>query len=234
MKKTAMLAYWIMATLLIAGLLVSLNYSFAQSMIIGCAFLPGAILLDFFMPRVSFAIIRQGVINMCFLIIAIILLQTLLVILINIFFLRISHIESIGIDIPDVLVNPIFIGTITASFASGSYLLRRHLYKNAPEERQTITFTSNRQKITVDECTITYIESNDTEVWIHTADGGNYRNKTSITQWENYLGLGFVRIHRSYLVNKRHITAVGSDSVTVGNENLPISRKYQSATKTLF
>jgi DNA-binding LytR/AlgR family response regulator len=37
----------------------------------------------------------------------------------------------------------------------------------------------------------------------------------------------FARIHRSYIVNKRHIRAIGKDSVEIGNSVLPFSRTYR-------
>ena len=58
-------------------------------------------------------------------------------------------------------------------------------------------------------------------------DGNSYRNKTGITQWENLLGEGFLRIHRSYLVNRDLASAETPDSVSVGSVSLPVSRKYK-------
>ena len=76
---------------------------------------------------------------------------------------------------------------------------------------------------------ILYVESNDTEVWIHAADGQKYRNKTPISQWENMLGIDFVRIHRSFLVSRAQIINTQADTVTLKNqETLPISKKYQN------
>lgn len=37
----------------------------------------------------------------------------------------------------------------------------------------------------------------------------------------------FVRIHRSYLINRFHLRAVGRDQVTVGGHELPIGRTYR-------
>ena len=72
---------------------------------------------------------------------------------------------------------------------------------------------------------IAYIESRDTEVWIHTADGRSFRNKTPITQWQNIMESGFIRIHRSYLANGSFITSYDNESVTINEKILPISRK---------
>ena len=85
------------------------------------------------------------------------------------------------------------------------------------------------KSVTLNLADIVYIESNDTEVRIVTISGGSYRNKTGISQWENLLGDDFLRIHRSYLVNIKHITAADSDAVFIGNTNLLVSRKYKES-----
>ena len=63
--------------------------------------------------------------------------------------------------------------------------------------------------------------------------GEAYRNKTGITQWENLLGDGFLRIHRSYLVNMDLASLTAPDTVTVGTVQLPVSRKYKDAAASL-
>ena len=78
------------------------------------------------------------------------------------------------------------------------------------------------------------MESNDTEVRIVTVSGDTYRNKTGITQWENLLGEGFLRIHRSYLVNVTSAKLVSADTVSVGETKLPVSRKYKESVISAF
>ena len=78
---------------------------------------------------------------------------------------------------------------------------------------------------------IAYVESNDTEVRIVTTSGESFRNKTGIGQWENLLGDGFLRIHRSYLVNVAEATIVSPDLVAVIGKELPVSRKYKENVK---
>ncbi len=63
---------------------------------------------------------------------------------------------------------------------------------------------------------------------VYATEGRRFRNKTGISQWESILGDGFVRIHRSYLVNRAAITSVGPDSLTASGQTLPISRKYRN------
>ena len=49
--------------------------------------------------------------------------------------------------------------------------------------------------------------------------------KVNNAMWQNILENGFIRIHRSYLVNRSFITSYDNESVTVNEKILPISRK---------
>ena len=44
----------------------------------------------------------------------------------------------------------------------------------------------------------------------------------------------FLRIHRSYLVNKTAVTGVDVDLLYIGETQLPISRKYREEVTELF
>ena len=128
-------------------------------------------------------------------------------------------------NLSPMLLNPIFLGIIMAVLAYCDYLLSEFITNKYKDEDKDITFTSDYKKVTLKVAEITYIESRDTEVWIHVADGRSFRNKTPITQWQNILEGGFIRIHRSYLANSAFITSYDNESVTVNEKILPISRK---------
>ncbi|MBQ7540313.1 MAG: LytTR family transcriptional regulator DNA-binding domain-containing protein, partial [Bacteroidaceae bacterium] len=74
----------------------------------------------------------------------------------------------------------------------------------------------------------------DSEVWIITRDGGKYRNRTGIGQWENLLGPGFLRVHRSFLVSIPDASLSSTDFVTVGHQTIPVSRKYKDSVKSIL
>ena len=81
---------------------------------------------------------------------------------------------------------------------------------------------------------ILYVESRDSEVWIVTRDGRQYRNKTGISQWENLLGPRFLRVHRSFLVNISDAALTAPDVISVGKQEIPVSRKYRESVKTVL
>jgi DNA-binding LytR/AlgR family response regulator len=49
----------------------------------------------------------------------------------------------------------------------------------------------------------------------------------SLSSIANVLPADFVRIHRSYIINMRHIDEVQSNEVVIGKESYPISRNYR-------
>ena len=99
---------------------------------------------------------------------------------------------------------------------------------------RSVTFFSDRKSVTLRRSEIAYVESNDTEVRIVTVSGESYRNKTGISQWENLLGSDFLRIHRSYLVNTARATLSTPDTVSVGDTELPVSRKYKETVSRIL
>jgi DNA-binding LytR/AlgR family response regulator len=58
-----------------------------------------------------------------------------------------------------------------------------------------------------------------------------YRNKTGISQWESILGDDFIRIHRSYIVNRAAITSIDKEYVHIADSQLPVSRKYYKSVQ---
>ena len=80
---------------------------------------------------------------------------------------------------------------------------------------------------------IRYIESNGDEVWLPATEGCRFRNKSGISQWEALLGSGFLRIHRSFLVNRTFVTGCTTEEVFLGEVSLPVSRKYREQVRSL-
>lgn len=139
-----------------------------------------------------------------------------------------------GKEVAPMLVNPAFLGFMLTALAIGDVLWAKWLSKRIKAQDRTVTFFSDRQSVTLKVADIAYVESNDTEVRLVTRSGDSYRNKTGIGQWENLLGDGFLRIHRSYLVNTALAALTQPDTVTVGGVPLPVSRKYKEVVAAVL
>ena len=52
-------------------------------------------------------------------------------------------------------------------------------------------------------------------------------SKEKISHMEKYLPEGFIRIHRSFIVNRSKISTFSREYVMVGGKELPISRSFK-------
>jgi len=233
MKKVAIIvAYWIAAIFLTAVLLMSLEYDLAQALLLSISFLPAAMALSFFLPKVEQTQDRKKrVMDTIYIILGVMMLTFLLIYIWQYLFFKILYPDEWSRWImPSMLGNPIFVAAILAILAYGHYLLVKWLDKKYPTER-VVTFTSDYKKISVKVKDILYVESRDSEVWIHARDGQAYRNKTSISQWENLLGTDFLRVHRAFLVNLSDAIPDTPDTISICHQAIPVSRKYKESVK---
>lgn len=231
MKALGRIAYWFLALALVAAILVSLDYSSVQAILMALVFGPCALALEFLMPK------ARRPMDKVYLSLAVLVAVVLLIIVLHLCVWRTFSPDGGYLDVKDIppmLINPAFLGLILMSLAIGDFFWAKWLAARFRTEDRSITFFSDRKSVTLSLADIAYIESNDTEVRIVTSNGESYRNKTGITQWENLLGEGFLRIHRSYLVNVASARLSSPDTVTVGETRLPVSRKYKESVTSVL
>ena len=226
MKTLGRIAYWLAALALVAGLLVSLDYSLSEALFVSLIFGPCAIALEYLMPK------ARKPMDKVYLALAVLVATIVLILVLHA--LRLESLRKNGLfpqisDVPPMLINPIFLALILTALAIGDYYWSQWLNRRFKHEDRTVTFFSDRRSVTLRVADIDFVESNDTEVRLVTADGNAYRNKTGISQWENLLGEDFLRIHRSYLVNIARSRLVSPEEVIIGQHSLPVSRKYRES-----
>ncbi len=102
------------------------------------------------------------------------------------------------------------------------------IHTSKKKDNTPITFTSRYHKISLLPNQIEYIESLNEFVKVHALDGTEYPTKVPISQWQKMLGPAFLRIHRSFLVNRQAIQEFDGNAIIIGTVSLPVSRNYQS------
>ena len=234
-KGIIIVAYWLAAIFLTASILMSLDYDMGHAAIMSLSFLPAAMALSFFLPKVEKIQDRkERVLNTIFIILGVMTMTFFFIYLWQLLFaFVIDRASDTRWDMPSMLWNPVFVAGILALLAYGHFLLLKWLDNKYPSERP-VTFNSSYKKITLKKEDILYIESRDSEVWIFTRDGQQYRNRTGISLWEESLGPGFLRVHRSFLVNIADAALTASDVVSVGSQEIPVSRKYKDSVKAVL
>lgn len=99
--------------------------------------------------------------------------------------------------------------------------------KQAMLDQGYFTVRSNRQTAKVYFEQLLYIESLGDYIEIHLLDGSEVSSKEKISHMERTLPDGFLRIHRSFIVNRSKISSFSREHVLLGEKELPISRSYR-------
>jgi len=228
-RVVIILGYWMIAVLLITVILTSFDLSFIYALMYGLVFVPAALIAKIIIPDSSPYKDPLGIKNIVFISLGLLFLCFALVFSVSLIIKTVEGNYMVrDLGTPSTLTNPVFLAAMVMLLLAGDYFTGVFVDKHFPIEDRQVDFISNRKQIKLKRSEITCIESNDTEVWIHTASGDKFRNKTPIGQWENRLGKGFVRISRSYLVNEGHITESGPGFINLGGIRLACSKKYVS------
>ena len=229
MKRLLVISYWVLSLLLVSVILTSVGYRFIEAVFVGTMFLPGALAAKFFFPKVDFRNRRTGVKDTLFIVLGILVVELFLFLMTHYYILRFRENMDEWTALPEILTNPVFIAFILTVLSAGSYFFESWLDRKRPTAPAPITFTSDRKPVTLPLEEILYVESNDATTTVVATSDRRFKNITPISQWEAILKPHFLRIHRSYLVNREAITRVDGDLLFIEDIELPISRKYKDA-----
>ena len=236
MKRILLIIYWIVAVLLVAIALSSLDYKFWEALLIGTMFLPGALAAKFFFPKVNYNDRRAGIRDTAFVVLGILTAELFLFLAAHYYICTLRDRPELPFavrDIPHILTNPVFVAFILTALAAGCHFFESWLDKKFPVQNDSITFNSERKQVKLKVDEILYVESNDDVTTVVATEARHFKNYTPISRWEAILSPRFIRIHRSYLVNKTKVTRIDVDLLYIGDIQLPISRKYKDAVNNL-
>ena len=94
-------------------------------------------------------------------------------------------------------------------------------------QMQTITIKDGVNTLKINLDTILYVKSDSNYIDIHT-NNKNYSIRMSLEFFLNEVkDSNFIRVHRSYIINKSKVTKVNSSMVFIGFEEIPISRNLK-------
>lgn len=223
MKRYFSIGYWLGVVLLMSFVFASIVDNYSKALLLAIMFLPGALLVKFFMKDLSFENRLKGILHSCCLALATLFIEYLSIIFTSWYLFKLSP----G-NLPDLIFNPILIWLLLAAFIALERIIEHYVVKAVPPE-EFITFTSERKKVSVRIDSIMLVESRDSEVLIHSSDNSTYRTKMKISQWESVLDERFMRVHRSYLINLNHIRHSTANEVTIGDHTIEVSRKYRDS-----
>lgn len=141
--------------------------------------------------------------------------------------------DGFNLNVTDYLLKPIefsrFVQAVNKVYVKNSP--KENVINKEGTERKYHFFVADkkRHKIFFDE--IFYVESVKDYVKIHTPDK-TVVTKFQIGEVEQLLkDHDFFRIHKSFIVNMKHLSAFNANEVEIGKTNLPIGRTYAELFK---
>ena len=141
-------------------------------------------------------------------------------------------VESYELDVVDYLLKPI---TFNRFFKSINKFLNRYGQENMQaivptekkgEEQDAIYVNSNRKFIKVPFSEVLYVESLKDYLRISLPDK-QIVTKEKISQFQQKLPENFLRIHRSFIVNTKKVTAFTLHDVEIKEKEIPIGISYR-------
>lgn len=142
-------------------------------------------------------------------------------------------VKSYEFSVLDYLLKPIeftrFVSAVHKVLSSQVSNLEIGQSKSVEE----MVFTVNKKKARVNLNSILYIESQKEYVKIVMEDR-TIVTRYSISELENELPEGFMRIHRSFIVSKSKIDFFDSQDVEIKGNQIPIGRNYRDYVKSTF
>lgn len=97
---------------------------------------------------------------------------------------------------------------------------------NTPKEIDHVYVSKDRKKVKVVLSSILYIESVKDYITIFTGES-DITIKCRISSFMSQLDDRFLRIHRSYIVNKNEVSAFTKNDIEIGKVELPIGETYR-------
>lgn len=101
------------------------------------------------------------------------------------------------------------------------------------EEASYVTFTVSRKKMRVQVQDILFIESLSDYVKVQTKEG-HFITRERISHLAENLPEQFLRVHRSFLVNREQVSTYSKEEVVVAGTTIPISRSYKDGVFELL
>ena len=102
---------------------------------------------------------------------------------------------------------------------------------NAPEIEHDFMFVrAEYENVKINFSDILFIEGLKDYVKIYTTDNKYTLTLISLIKLENLLSpKGFSRIHRSYIINIKHVKSIQKNKVLIAEKRIPISESYKTA-----
>ncbi|TRX38723.1 response regulator transcription factor [Flavobacterium sp. ZT3R18] len=135
-------------------------------------------------------------------------------------------IEGYELNVIDYLLKPITFDRFFVSIEKFKQLQIPKATENSTNEDHIFVSSGSKNiKIVFD--SILFIESLKDYITIHLENGKSHHLKQNISAFEKVLDSNFVRIHRSYIIQTKKLTAYSKNEVEINAIEIPIGSSYK-------
>ncbi len=139
--------------------------------------------------------------------------------------------QGFELDVVDYLLKPIsFERFLKAAYKSYNLQNLRYLVDSREKTSHHESFIfvrSNNQDVKINLDDIIRINALKDYIIIHTPGKKLIVHLTMKSIMEKICVENFIRIHNSHIISLKHIQSIGKNTLTIGDERLPISEKYK-------
>lgn len=140
--------------------------------------------------------------------------------------------EAFELNVVDYLLKPISFSRLFASVRKYFSLIDNDLPQIPINNFLTISI--NRRKVNINCSDIIYVESMKDYVNIYTQDK-SYKTKQTLFSIENELNEDFIRVHRSFIINRNKIVSFSNKQLIMKeNTSIPVGKTYQDNLQELW
>lgn len=106
-------------------------------------------------------------------------------------------------------------------------------YNKLLSSKQCITIKSSKGNVKILQADVFYLESSSAYINIFTVDK-MYVNRQTLKEFSQEVNNPiFLRIHRSYIINKQKVSSISASHLYLGNYKVPYSRSYKEAVDAI-
>ena len=136
--------------------------------------------------------------------------------------------QGFEVEAVDYLLKPISFERFLKAIARYQRLKRPDARELRPVSGPAFIYIkSERRTIKLREDEILYLEGMSNYVLVHCEEGRHITYK-SLQGMLDELGRDFLRVHKSFVINRRHIRAFSREFVQLGDRELPIGKAYKA------
>ena len=141
-------------------------------------------------------------------------------------------IDSFSLNVTDYLLKPYTLERLQKAIEKARKAIRLREFEQSAQVRQ-ITLRIEGRDETLKQDDILYLIALKDYVRVVTANGQQRLTLSTLATIEGMLDNDlFVRVHRSYLINRRHIASIGARTLTMADgTEIPIGRTYKDTLR---